>query len=64
VDSEHPLFKHGFIKMEELSKPQQATILVKILQKCLVSSLKMKKNKKRWSGKQVGDLQPDPLVSW
>jgi hypothetical protein len=45
-DTEHQLFKLGFMKMVELFKQQQVIILVKISQKCLEFNLKIKKNKK------------------
>ena len=60
----HRPSKLGSLKMVELSKPQHHTISGRTLPRCTAYNLKTKRNKKKWSGRQVGDWQRDQLVLW
>ena len=62
VDTAHQQLKLGFMKMDVPYKLLPVIIWVKTLPKCSVLSFKMKRRKRNWFGKQVGDSPPDPSV--
>lgn len=58
------LLRLGFPKMEEPSRLPLLTTWAKILPRCSRSCSKMRRKKRSSSGKPVGALQLDQLVSW